>query len=90
LLQGSQAAVGTLFRIMMDLDVAPGTRLQAVKYVLDNSGQRARRTEPHLHSEEPGWFDLAERLIAARQRIAKQKTCEQTRAAPPSFAGDGS
>jgi transposase-like protein len=70
MLQGSQAAVATVFRIMTDLSVAPGTRLQAAKCVLGSRerSERAERPSQHGSPGTEGTMSVAECLLARRRR----------------------
>ena len=64
--QGCQAAVGTVFQIMRDLQAPAGTRLQAAKYVLD---QDRRSSRAQADPDDRQMERLVQRLQAARKRV---------------------
>ena len=72
--QGCQAAVGTVFQIMRDNQVAASTRLQAAKYVLDQD-RRSARYEADRKPELPS---IKVTFVKPSDVRAAPKTCAQS------------
>lgn len=79
----SQAALATVMRIMSNQAASDSVRLQAAKYLLD-SGKRWDRgaTMPLPDVQERQGVSIADRLNAARERMARHRE-DETRECPP-------